>query len=724
MEGTSQLPTTAPTKVTKNQKSQNCLKRPASAQIMSSRGFSDLTGSQEESLKGVMSQILEKRIAEETALDVIVRLVSETCVKKEELEEGLEETVTLQKFTELEFNLKRLITTVNTDSIQITMLENRQKNLEFELDTLKNKLSHKAEQRETERIEDKFITYTPISKFISLENKLKNYAEDKKVAELQQKVDHIDQDLTTKATIEGSRADLDQLKSDIACVIQKLATKEDLKYEIQVQNAKLKAYIKSQEKNRNFKELKEKVLYFHQKLANYPTITDMNKKVKEVWKHFDKFCSYDHIINFRAEMEPRINTCETCVQEFGEELSKNKEILQRFDEVLLEKAPKFAIQEIYSQLEQYTTLSKLGQAVERVEDVIRNKELDLKLKIQELQDVTEKIQTNFSTNIGKIAISVENRVIHQIKRSFIDREELNSCLKLKAQKEDLKNLEATKSDKIVTNENIVALNLLFKQLELSVILTVECLKNLLPDPPRSDHLIHKRCDFLFKQANSLLKWINLKTPDQESENLLRKELEKAPYPFETESIIPSKNTEIINQGNQNNDFDISSFCYPKKEAQGSTYFKLDERVKSKLAKFARGYTTQKNYPKPKENADNSFRSLFINQSIVDSKLKVRESEESFNFKTKRSSQCHTREKFSSLDRSNPINNIQKLYDGCKTPVPSHARINLHSTQHAIEFSKAPPCTILKVPSCVSKSRKYKKTISGTDKNIRIKHSKF
>ena len=53
------------------------------------------------------------------------------------------------------------------------------------------------------------------------------------------------------------------------------------------------------------------------------------------------------------------------------------------------------------------------------------------------------------------------------------------------------------------------------------------MKNLAPDPSRSENSSLSRYEFLFKQATTLLKWINLKTDDVESEEALRNGLQSS-----------------------------------------------------------------------------------------------------------------------------------------------------------------------------------------------------
>ena len=91
---------------------------------------------------------------------------------------------------------------------------------------------------------------------------------------------------------------------------------------------------------------------------------------------------------------------------------------------------------------------------------------------------------------------------------------MDSALALKADRKDIEYLDGLKADKTLVYENIAALNMVFKQLEQSVILLVESLRNLVPTPNKSENAVNSTYSYLLKQASALLKWINSKRQDE------------------------------------------------------------------------------------------------------------------------------------------------------------------------------------------------------------------
>jgi hypothetical protein len=93
-----------------------------------------------------------------------------------------------------------------------------------------------------------------------------------------------------------------------------------------------------------------------------------------------------------------------------------------------------------------------------------------------VSDNYDELNTTLSHAISDIATDVERKILLNIKSKCIDREELQSNMCLKADRGDIDRLSTLKADKTETEENIVATNILFKQLEQCLILLVESIK--------------------------------------------------------------------------------------------------------------------------------------------------------------------------------------------------------------------------------------------------------
>lgn len=249
---------------------------------------------------------------------------------------------------------------------------------------------------------------------------------------------------------------------------------------------------------------------------------------------------------------------------------------------------------------------------------------------------------------------MEAQLLTHLKRIFITTDDLKSTLSYLASKEALSEVDSQKTDKGVTNNNILAINVLFKQLELSVIITVEYLKSLTEKSEKNTG--RERHDFLYKQAKTLLKWINLKNIEEEGN--LAKEMDQDPSSIQADALVgvrefTKSDKEILKNSIQKGTKDEATMRY-----------RLDERVKSKLQNFAKAYSSsRKNRSLIRDSTDNSLRTLIMNKSMVSKNLKMREPMGKFKFQNKRASHCDIRENITSLDRHSNAPNIPKLYNG-------------------------------------------------------------
>ena len=229
-------------------------------------------------------------------------------MKQYEFDQYRSKALAPEKIDELENSLRRVLSTVEGDSTTLQSLEKQQRELDFEIDRIKDNMTKKVDYAMYKRIEDKFNHYTPINKFLTLDNNMHYYASKEQAEEIENNLKDLSEKVDLKAQNEDVNQKFSDFKTDFGQITSTLATKEDMEYDFKRQDAKLEKNIKKvRDEIKVLKELEGRITTFAQKLNNYPTISKMNNKLKEVWKNFDTCCSYDHILDFKAEMNPRMN---------------------------------------------------------------------------------------------------------------------------------------------------------------------------------------------------------------------------------------------------------------------------------------------------------------------------------------------------------------------------------------------------------------------------------
>lgn len=85
-----------------------------------------------------------------------------------------------------------------------------------------------------------------------------------------------------------------------------------------------------------------------------PILTQsLNKETSDIWKHFENCCQYDHFQKHKEYIDPIVESCRKSLDLFKEESNSNKLIIRRFDEVLLDKASKFDLDNLKIQFKDY-----------------------------------------------------------------------------------------------------------------------------------------------------------------------------------------------------------------------------------------------------------------------------------------------------------------------------------------------------------------------------------
>ena len=134
--------------------------------------------------------------------------------------------------------------------------------------------------------------------------------------------------LTHYVTNTNFNQQIESLQMDIKNIIEKIATASD-----------------------DLKTMKTYSEIFNSKLKSKIEMPDVKKEVDMIWNQFSKFCSYEHIQKIERKIDPFIEIVSNKVSEFEKDNINNKEIIRRFDEILLDKASKFNITEIKSVIE-------------------------------------------------------------------------------------------------------------------------------------------------------------------------------------------------------------------------------------------------------------------------------------------------------------------------------------------------------------------------------------
>jgi len=75
--------------------------------------------------------------------------------------------------------------------------------------------------------------------------------------------------------------------------------------------------------------------------------------MKRIWENFQNYWAFQHLKDFKEDMDPIIKYCKSNVYECAQMCKENYKIIGRFDEIIWEKASKFAIDDIKKGINKY-----------------------------------------------------------------------------------------------------------------------------------------------------------------------------------------------------------------------------------------------------------------------------------------------------------------------------------------------------------------------------------
>ena len=148
-------------------------------------------------------------------------------------------TVDYNTFAQAEQILNLLDTNTKENNYKINTLIKEQKDLDFEIERLRDSMTRKADLSAQKLLEEKFNHYTPITKFLTLDNSMHNYVTRDSFDSLSLRFRALSDQVNLRDKIESVDEKVSKLKFEIQQIIKTLATKEDLDAEVRKQDYKL-----------------------------------------------------------------------------------------------------------------------------------------------------------------------------------------------------------------------------------------------------------------------------------------------------------------------------------------------------------------------------------------------------------------------------------------------------------------------------------------------------
>ena len=194
-------------------------------------------------------------------------------------------------------------------------------------------------------------------------------------------------------------------------------------------------------------------------------------------------------------MVPPIRGFEDTLIEYGRDHERNREMIRRFDEIMLEKANKSNLTEIYDSLLKFLGKEEFTHFESKcVRDIQHNAE-----QIKRIETMIDSMGTEINNEIFgavkratlHITSKIGARQEHAQKES-VGKELLEQLLEQKADKDEVDALFDMKTNKVDMQNQMKSTEILHNQLKQLLILIVEVIKSLINTNETKNAVLNKR----------------------------------------------------------------------------------------------------------------------------------------------------------------------------------------------------------------------------------------
>ena len=221
----------------------------------------------------------------------------------------------------------------------------------------------------------------------------------------------------------------------------------------------------------------------------------------------------------RKEIEPIVQQCQQSIANFKTDMFRHSQMIRRFDEVMCEKAQKTSIQEVYNELLKYIKKEEFESENQSMIENVESKLQEFDEMKEIINELNEKIKFEIQSAVRKSS-KTETMKITQMVQNMIpkssgsqDTDVLKKQIDLKADKFDLNQIGNYKSNKVDTENNSKAIDIMHKQMRHLVIMMMENFRVQLETENLSTQTKINRMNVVLQQSLLLAKWVSKFDPE-------------------------------------------------------------------------------------------------------------------------------------------------------------------------------------------------------------------
>ena len=316
-----------------------------------------------------VSELNNMRYTGDTLMMTLTRMLKKTFIEKYEYDSKMKLLPNAETLMQTKNSIDRL--TMNQDMIDVRLRQNEQLTADTQIliTACRDELEFKASKQ---KIDQQINGLATIAQLREVDRKFLKFAMSEDIQMLKTRIDIMKEEVVKSAKSEDISRLIDKLLNDINESNQKYVTREALDSRLSIYDAKIMK-IKKNFKNQFhlFKKLEEDLESTNKKFDKVVSNVEFEEEIDKIWNNFktySNFCQFRHLKEHMDKVDPILQSCTHLLEKYKKDNQASKEIIHRFDEVLLQKASKFSVDKVEKELKAVclkTSLEELKQEFEK-----------------------------------------------------------------------------------------------------------------------------------------------------------------------------------------------------------------------------------------------------------------------------------------------------------------------------------------------------------------------
>ncbi|CAI2362768.1 unnamed protein product [Moneuplotes crassus] len=207
------------------------------------------------------------------------------------------------------------------------------------------RVDEKADKEALYKTNARFQDFVPYYEYKEVVNSLKEFSKQADLNEALGRIKNLEdqvKEMYTKDEVQdlltNSRKEIDKYLEQKYCTINLFHTENKLKKE------SIDSLSQSSSSYKNLlTDYSTKFTTLECRINSKADKSDLKAKTDAIWSNFENCCQYEHIKQVKLRVEPLADKCIKLLNNFSQENIEMKNIIKRFDEIILDKASKFSV---------------------------------------------------------------------------------------------------------------------------------------------------------------------------------------------------------------------------------------------------------------------------------------------------------------------------------------------------------------------------------------------